>query len=115
MGLRSVAICPQYFFEAYRKVFLIRWMTHVCITACPFSNGRAIHSAISVLTVVKSVPYGEAQVDRLLATGDTVWIDCVVDQQDGRWKPTDEQGWLLEDEVIPSPHSGKSSSPRCPD
>ena len=33
MGLRSAAIWPQYFFEAYLKVFLSRWMTHVCTVA----------------------------------------------------------------------------------
>jgi peptidoglycan/LPS O-acetylase OafA/YrhL len=102
-------------------------LTIVSALAISFFVGREMRSgptqypfvvtnSSGVYTVVKSVPYEKAQADRVLATGDRVWVDCVVDQQDGRWyRLTDEQGWLREDELIPSPHSGKGSPPRCPD
>lgn len=68
------------------------------------------------LTLIKSVPYKNAETDRSLSLGDTVWVECFVDQGDGLWfKLSDEQGWLRGDELLASPHSGKGSPPRCPD
>ncbi|GAA2165120.1 hypothetical protein [Pedococcus bigeumensis] len=68
------------------------------------------------VTVVKTVPNAQAAGGRSYISGESVSVDCYVDQADGRWfKLSDEEGWLQHDEVTPSPHTGKGSPPHCPD
>lgn len=69
-----------------------------------------------IYTPVKSVPDERAQTDDLLSTGDLVMVECFAEEQDWRWFRLNERnGWLREDEVMPEPHTGQGSPPRCPD
>ncbi|HEV7951377.1 MAG TPA: hypothetical protein VGP24_16570 [Glaciihabitans sp.] len=70
-----------------------------------------VTNSSGALTAIKAVPDKSSSTGHVVEAGDTVWVDCFIDQRDGRWyRLSDEQGWMRDRELLAAPHTGRGGS-----
>lgn len=97
--------------SAVSLAFLIGRNTRPAVHEYPYIVKAPGHD----VSVIKAEPYETAPQKGYRAPGDTVTVDCYIDQPDGRWyRLSENEGWLDGHELTRAPYTGAGQPPTCP-